>query len=1839
MAEFNLDRFKYNWVGDWVGSNNYNRDDIVRVNGKSYVCLETHTSNADFNADLEAIVPDSNPPVPRPRWKVMTDGRSFIGSWVSGTQYQRGDIILFNGSLYFAIKGHVAGSFDEDRANWELFSDGIQFKQDWAQSVGYSRGAIVRYGGNNYKCITAHTSQSTLEADVTKWELYFNGIEYRFTWSADQAYKKDDLVQYGGTIWRCIKTHDATAIFDDVELFQIEFPGFQYDGEYNAFINYQVGDVVRFGGYLYQANANNVGILPTTDFDSSPVWSLLAKTYNFRGDWTATGTYLPGDLVRRGGDLLQANDYIQFVDDGSTGDEFVDYLDAEKWSIVSQGQNWRGNWEQLEVYQRNDVVIFQGSSYICTVAHTANARNWPGDNGNGIFNWELLHEEATPSGMATKGDLLTYDLSRTLVNDGSTLGPTAVPIGNPNEVLSIDETDSVIWRKYSEDDRVVYVSVNGRDRPGRGLDPFRPFRTIRYALAYAEDFLSRDIPTKIKVATGRYEEECPMVVPSNTVVMGDELRATTIQANNPYPLHQDGDEGFMFSALARLTQLLPQIFTNQPAPFVSTVRDGFEQTFLPGQDASSGESTYVADLSINLSSFVNFSIGGTGLSPNVSATNTKTTDTLKLNAAELLYLNSEFLIEDAYQWLLLNELDYTPRVEEEHIKRHLRNFLRGFRYDLLYPGNFQTIQEARKYVNALNGSQLEDMFYVRDVTGVRNCTVEGLKGALNPPGTFDLYQRPTGGAYVSLDPGWGPEDERTWILTRSPYIQGVTTIGTACVGQKIDGALHAGGNKSCTSNDFTQVLSDGIGAWILNNARAELVSVFTYYNQVGYLAENGGIIRATNGNNSYGSFGAIADGIDANEVPQQATINTRQNEAIVGSTFAGDFSDEILIFEYSHCGEEYNNATASITGSGAQADARYESTRDGAIFQARLINPLDSGFPGGSGYTQVGNNAQTGGLTSITISGNDDNTENEYIGQRIVITSGPGTGQYAEISAYDNITKIVNVRRESDGTAGWDHVVPGKPIETLMTTATVYRIEPKVTVDAPPFEFTLNEVPNSRFWEDVVWGDTTDTFPAIEIDNGSGAVIDAPITKAVFTIEKKGLNYSAVNIVAGSGYAVGDQFTILGTALDGATPANDCVITITEVTEDSTSSIVDFTVFGTARSGRWVAIAQPNYYAYSIDGVNWVEETLPAVREWHTLASGDDIFVAIARDSDRIGYSKNGTDWRQRNIGIQRQWADVVYGGFGGGRFVMIAENSNDVLWSNDGFTWGNTTIPDATGDSTTRQWQKIAYGQGKYLALSGTLDGAIATSVNGIDWTVTTGVIPGGHDWAGVAYGNNMWVALDRNSDTYYYSMDGETWTGATAPTDPTTGGVDPYNWKRLRYANGLFVAVGDAEGKDHDVNGDGSGNIIAVSEDGLQWQYKEVSQNVFNTIAYGNPSEQGKGYWMLMAQQNDLTGAVKINMGKRALMRVTSSAGVISDFKIWDPGSGYSTAEGELPAITVYDNSATVEVFTEKRIGNKVLPQPSFINRGIGYRTSSTRVAITGDGYADIIPEANEIFVDGVAVVPGPGAQLLITGIIDPDTQQTKIFVATRIEDAVDDGTNNGTFRFKATISPSLENKDNVRHSAPLAIRANYSQCRISGHDFLDIGTGNFEETNYPDLYAGGAYFLAAPENEVYEQDGGRVFYTSTDQDGNFRTGELFSVEQATGIVTISAEFFDLDGLSELALGGVRLGGSGTVIREFSTDVNFTEDSNNVIPTQRAVATFLATRLSEGGSELETNQLVAGVVILGSDENIIDTTTDVQIDLPKIMNIEGTDANISGSIVAQGFFLRQEIDSNGIF
>ena len=133
-------------------------------------------------------------------------------------------------------------------------------------------------------------------------------------------------------------------------------------------------------------------------------------------------------------------------------------------------------------------------------------------------------------------------------------------------------------------------------------------------------------------------------------------------------------------------------------------------------------------------------------------------------------------------------------------------------------------------------------------------------------------------------------------------------------------------------------------------------------------------------------------------------------------------------------------------------------------------------------------------------------------------------------------------------------------------------------------------------------------------------------------------------------------------------------------------------------------------------------------------------------------------------------------------------------------------------------------------------------------------------------------------------------------------------------------------------------------------------------------------------------------------------------------------------------------------------------------------------------------------------------------------------------------------------------------MKVRYLYSQARLTGHDFLQVGTGGTSTTNWPDV----PKVDAVQSQEITEGFPGRVFYVSTDQDGNFRVGKYFRVNQATGSATLNASAFDLSGLTSLRLGsiGAQLGAS---IDEFSTDGTLSQNSNSKVPTQAAVRTYV--------------------------------------------------------------------------
>ena len=1867
MAEFKISRLRYTWRNQWTTSTAYNKDDVVRYGGSTWVCVRQHTASA-FQTDQDFL---ANPgdSAPTPAWIKMTDGYVWTGAWQQSTLYAPGDIVLYGGVLYQVVVSHTSSTtFIENASKLAEYANSVSWTTDWQQNTRYGVGDLVKYNGIVYRCIAEHTSGTTSQGleignndsddDSTgeHWVVYNEGVQFVGDWTNGIRYRQNDLVKYGGSILRVITGHDSSSTIEN-DYFTTELPGYNYNNQWNNLTYYAIGDVVKHGGYIYRANTNNVNVSPGLSQlqPADTTWSLIVKGNDYKGNWNPDVDYKTGDVVRRGGYL-----YVALLDteltseDGST----LDYLDASNWEIIIPGDDWKDFWVVNRNYALGDLVVNRGTVYRANVEHVSDNENYPGDNGNGFYYWDILLLSGPNVALSSKGDLLTYGLQRELAGDGSTLGPTPVPIGSTDTTAIVESDGTIGYRRRDLINKVVYVSSddtiandNNETDSNVGKDPSKPFRTIRKACEEILKLGTNSVLHTIKVATGEYREVLPIRVPAGTAIEGNELRSVTVKPNLA---NSSLSAQYQNVGLDRIAQILDGVI-NQNLITPSVGNTTAQNTNVPLQQISydpprldgappveifqptipADTITDITALISDIKQYISFQLLSTGSDVSLTGSNTQTSISYH-NVEARLIANRQFIADEVAAFL---ESEYPGYAADYNIiKDTVKRYVDAFIADLKYPGNFNSVQEGRYFRNLVNGSANDDMFYLRDTTGVRNLTTKDLSGSLNPPNVFELYRRPTGGAFMSLDPGWGPAHEACWIVNRSPYIQNVTTFGTNCVGQKIDGALHDGGNKSLVSNDFTQVISDGIGAWALNNGRAELVSVFTYYAQIGMFAEQGGVLRATNGNSSYGDFGAVADGNDPTETPKYAEVNNRTGQAIVESAFAGEVNDEILILEYRHAGENYSSANYTFQGSGVGARVVHEEIRDNAVFEPLVKNaPGDTGATvGGLGYFNQGNNAQSGTATSLVIATNDDTTEAQALGLRLIITSGKGAGQYGYVTSLNPATKLVTVSRESDGQPGWDHVIPGTPIQPSLFTDNTYRFEPRPTFSHPGFSAADVNLGNSNTWTAVAYGETYETFTGVSGSAGTGETINVTPQLATFDIIKNSRTYTVSLNDGGAGYEVGQTIILAGSDVGGEDDEHDVVITVTETTDDSTNSVTEFTFKGTAASGKFIATPSAgDVYGYSIDGENWSTANLPSAGNWNCLAAGGTNnyrFIALKNDSSVGAISRDGVNWSAIGLGVSGLWNGLVYGkadqGSGPDVFLAVAGDADKGIYTTDGgLTWSQTTLPDI-GDSSFNEWVDVAYGKGKFVAVANSGNFAAVGQYNSLTdtWTWVSTIMDTiadstVKDWKSVTYGNNKFLTISGTGEVAY-SFDGEDWLSGGLM--PTQDGSTPHNWKKVRYGQGVFFAIGDNGERviGADEPDDATSNFAATSESGILWTERTLSQNaIWTNIGFGNPdvtlgdsTTQSNSTGMWIAVATGLDHGSKILTGARTLGRCIVESGSIDHIRIWEPGSGYQIQ----PTVTITDPNTTDPAYVEIRTGDAVLAQPGWINRGSGYRTSSTIVEVLGDGFADVIPNAQFVTVSGLVLIPGPGSQFRFRGAID------EFYTVQTIEsqEADGDGTLTATFR----ITPRLSLDYFLEHTSQVEIRERYSQVRITGHDFLDVGTGNFTETNYPVVYTSGESFDYAPENEVQELNGGRVFYTSTDQSGNFRCGELFAVEQATGIVTISADFFDLGGLTELALGGVRLGGSGTVVREFSTDPLFTQDSNNVVPTQRAIKAYLQNRLNVGGSDLLTASFIAGTVRVGPDR--IDNVAGLEVVFPVKVDYSGDQIGISGSILAQTMF-----------
>ena len=1155
----------------------------------------------------------------------------------------------------------------------------------------------------------------------------------------------------------------------------------------------------------------------------------------------------------------------------------------------------------------------------------------------------------------------------------------------------------------------------------------------------------------------------------------------------------------------------------------------------------------------------------------------------------------------AYIDAIIDDLIYP----QEFDRRFANNYRPSSSYTIIeqhYPGNYRSRLAARYYINSVIGSQEEDFFYLRNGTGLRMMTMDGLQGDLGPANAYGT-RRPTAGAYASLDPGWGPDDSRAWISARSPYVQNCTTFGYAAVGQKIDGALHNGGNDSIVSNDFTQVISDGIGAWITNNGRAELVSVFTYYSHVGYLAENGGRVRATNGNNSYGDFGSVAECVDEEETPVSAVVdNAGQYNATISNVETD--TAQLLSVEYSHAGQDYNRAEIEIFGPGTGEKLIANEFRDGAVSQCRILDIDDSsGEAGGSSYLITANTAQAGATTSITLSATDGNPSTAYPGMKVYVTGGAGAGQYALIDTYNSGSKVATVIKDSDGTAGWDHIVPGITIVAPNSSST-YQIEPAVSFTAASNSSAAVTLASSKTFTDLEYIETAVEFTGVastSTTDGSGATFD---------VQKVGTKYFVILNDGGQDYNRLDVLTIDGSLVGGTSSTHDISITLSTVNA-VTGAVIDFDHTGDASGGQFVALTNDASGAFqrSVDGTNWVDDTIgnPGTGTWGAVSSGlmfdgssdfaPSKVVATCTGSTVVGISDDANTWSLTSFpaGVTvtsgTGKTDVAFGTvFDSGieRFVLISDADRDIATSDNGSTF--TRRVDALPSTG---FTSICHGAGKWLAIKRGSD-ATAYSTDGITWT--TGTLPSSSNWEDVTFGNGRFIAISSADRKSAYSLDGITWVAVTLPDDGSGGNV-AYN--KIAYGQGQFAITNTT-----------IADRIDYSDYGLVWN-SYTSATIAGTghtaIAFGGPQRLPK---FVAVGPGSTNAGISAVLPVKARGRVGVASEKIFEVRMTEPGMGYVSA----PTITITDPNNVNDAQFTVRLSNGALANPNFVSRGSAFQTASAEVVSAGsNGSADFFQTGSFIAVKRLTERPVAGANVEFASL--PGTYFKLVNVVTFL------GSNDGSYTAFLQVSPQMTETQAPPDGDAVTLRIRYSQVRLTGHDFLDIGTGNFTKTNYP----GTPTVLPDQTDETKSLNGGRVFFTSTDQDGNFRVGDLFTIEQSTGVATLNAEAFNIAGLQELTLGEVTLGGNSAAVSEFSTDPFFTANSDSVVPTQRAVKSYIESQIGGGGASLNVNSVTAGDIFIGTNE--ITTLASEVINIKANVNFSGT---VLGYPLAVQYLLR---------
>jgi hypothetical protein len=1780
----------------------YKPNDLVAYGANIYRAKVETTNNAPSNTGF---------------WELYVGGIKFNGNFNAVTEYYVNDIVVYGNNIYRS-KLTQSNTLPTVAANWELLTAGNSYKGNYVNATGYFQGDIVSYGGNVY--IALEVTTGNLPTDATKWQVYSSGFSYQGVWSSATSYKINEVIGYGGSLYRAKSDNQnvnptVTATWDKI------VAGFKVSGPWSTTTQYATDEVVTYGGNTYISILPHASTVFATDLAANR-WQKFNSGIRWMGPWASTTQYYKDDVVKAG-----ASSFIANVDSlggsnpaGGTNTDWSSFATGAEGFLSKDGDAMLGMLtlfaaptDPLHAATKAYADLFlnrtsggtvTGPIVASGVTATYTAQNGATININGgslnLTNGTTLTTDGTSTLGNTRvsgtldvdgdlnvdgGDLTvsgtTFNLANTTVttvnlagaatavNIGATTGNTTVKnnlvVDGDVQVKGGDITTNLttfnLLNTTATTVNIAGAATDIQIGSATGTTNINNNAVIDGVL----DVLSGSTVTNTTDDPTGFDNQHPDTR-GNIEFSDNGTRVYSIDKNGAITVREDSKFAtgtpYETAAIAKTLAIYPVSGQTKFIYWISGVR--YEKTTLITSTLSS------------IDGYRYFYFSGASLTNGTTRTDEDLGNKAQVAAVRGTSRNNRAIsVEDQRHGISIDgaSLVYIKRAE-------------GIKLVSGYGVNSGTVGSGT-YVSTKAGElrdadltitspvKTSNKFLVRDATD--------WKLADNNDNSL-TYKLGVLSSVTVTSQGSGYSG-----LSTSLSVQGdgqgatVTPILAGAALQSI--ALNNGGFNYANDSTVTLV-GDGTGgtASIVvppgkNLQSIELTNPGSRYTTAPTATVVGG--GGTGGTlavtlNLGTPIAAVhMDSLGSGYTTAQATIGGDGTGAQATVTIvAGAITDINLVTP----GSGYTFATVTITGDGTGAAATVHTRK--SVIESYAITAVGSGYTSIPTVTINGDGHEATAIAQITAGGVTDivitNPGHGYTFATMTITGGGGTGATANpiLSGYPIGAITVTNRGKNYTTTPTVSIVGNQ--YSVAGTATLTRSAGN-TIESITL---VNAGTNYTFATVTVNSTTPGTEAAFTVSATPSGILGVTVTNG-------GRHYSYANIIAtdtggATGFAATTTLTPVpqyngyvnvGTGYDlNNIPAgkftNTYFAAVSSV--DKVIKIPSAYLFNTVREAFQYAKKELEeiktygmpYQNYKFLGVSVVNnsgqlQTIPGTN------LGDVLYYDLLNNDYNSAPLNAGDNKVGRSLTVAASGNAAAWlGATESSNVYYVAPHGVDQITSGSNMATPFATIKYAC--QRAEEGSTIFVKTGTYNEqLPITVPPNVAI-VGDNQRTVNVHAKTGLSDDGVTPNSQSTMFRLSNGSILNKMTFKGMTgWVPGSTPSDITTSTVkgvvvafnpaSPITTKSPYVLECSFIGSGAIGALiDGTVHTTGAKTMIfhgytIISDNGVGYWVKDEGKSeivsCFTYYCYFGYIGTGGGFIRALNGNNSYGtwGAVAQGFGTSETAVTGTMVGQQLNFVYQggtiNEGDTFTTSNGATGTVTNIQYSAN-KLYVRNTSGTFALGHTlEFQNGGVG--TVSAGALENQKGFV--------LVLTGLTAAPKPGQSIQIAG-------DTYSYVIQSIA---------GTYVNSSSIVAVILAQEKPSGSASgtaVTLRSKYSQIRLTGHDFLSIGTGGTLTTNYPNepLQA------SAQGNETNEVFPGRVFYVSTDQDGNFRVGEYFRIDQATGRATLNANAFDLSGLTSLKLGsiGAQL---GETINEFSSDGTMAGNSNTAVPTEYAVRTYV--------------------------------------------------------------------------